>query len=105
MLPFLTRYEQLGVNFQSFYTEDYVYALFLHALAPLDVALLVETSQKLYYGSYLLAVAGSGDECLDYLSILRQTIEGGLDRLYLWLGSCLTEHTDVAVEDYDMVRG
>ena len=55
------------MNLQSFYTEDYVYALFLHALAPLDVALLVETCQKLYHGSYLLTVAGSSDECLHYL--------------------------------------
>ena len=86
------------MNLQSFYTEDYVYALFLHTLAPLDVALLVETGKKLYYGSHLFAVAGSGDECLDYLGILRQTIEGGLDGLYLWLGSSFTEHTDVAVE-------
>ena len=59
--------EQLGVNLQSFYTEDYVHAFFLHALAPLDVALLVETCQKFYYGCYFLAVAGSGDECLHYL--------------------------------------
>ena len=86
------------MNLQSFNTEDDVHALFLHALAPLDVALLVETCQKLYHGSYLLAVAGSGDERLDYLGILRQTIEGGLDGLYLWLGSSLTEYTDVAVE-------
>ena len=55
------------MNLQSFYTEDYVYAFFLHALAPLDVALLVETCQKFYYGCYLLAVAGSGDERLYYL--------------------------------------
>ena len=41
--------EQLGVNLQSFYTEDYVHTLFLHALTPLDVALLVETCQKLYH--------------------------------------------------------
>ena len=59
--------EQFGVNLQSFNTEDHVYALFLHTLAPLDVALLVEACQKLYHGSHLLAVAGSGDECLDYL--------------------------------------
>ena len=55
------------MNLQSFYTEDYVHALFLHALAPLDVALLVEACQKLYYGSHLLTVAGSGDERLDHL--------------------------------------
>lgn len=30
--------------------------------------------------------------------LLSQTIEGGLDRLYLWLGSSLSEYTDVAVE-------
>ena len=86
------------MNLQSFYTEDHVHALFLHALAPLDVALLVETGQKLYHGSHLLAVAGSGDECFHYLRILCQTIEGGLDGLYFWFGSCLTEHADVAVE-------
>ena len=86
------------MNLQSFYTEDHVHAFFLHALAPLDVALLVETGQELYHGSHLLAVAGSGDECLHYLRILCQAIEGGLDGLHLGLGSSLTEHTDVAVE-------
>ncbi len=90
--------EQFGVNLQSLHTEDDVDAFLLHTLAPLDVALLVESSQELYYGSHLLAVACRSDQCLHHLGVLGQTVECSLDGLHLWLDGSLTQHTDVAVE-------
>ena len=90
--------EQFRVNLQSFHAKDDVDAFFLHSLAPLDVALLVESGEQLYHGCYLLAVAGCCDECLYHLGVLGQTIEGGLDGFYFGLDGCLAQYTDVAVE-------
>lgn len=90
--------EQFGVDLQSFHAKDDVDAFLLHSLAPLDVALLVESGEQLYHGCYLLAVAGCCDECLDHLGVLGQTIEGGLDGFDFGLDGCLAQYTDVAVE-------
>ena len=90
--------EQFGVDLQSFHAKDDVDAFLLHSLAPLDVALLVESGEQLYHCCYLLAVAGCGDECLYHLGVLGQAIEGGLDGFYFGLDGCLAQYTDVAVE-------
>ena len=90
--------EQFGVNLQSLHAEDDVDAFLLHALAPLDVALLVEAGQEFHHGSYLLAVACRSNQGLHHLGVLGQTIECSLDGFHLRLDGSLAQHTDVAVE-------
>ncbi len=86
------------MDLQSLHAEDDIYAFLLHALAPLDVALLVEAGEQLHHSCHLLAVAGCADECLDDLGVLGQPIERGFDFFDLWLQCRLTQHTDVSVE-------
>ena len=86
------------MDFQSFHAEDDVHAFLLHALAPLDIALLVEAGQQFHDGRHLLAVAGSTDESLDHFGVLGQAIERGLDLLHLWFQRSLAQHADVSVE-------
>ena len=86
------------MDLQSLHTKYHVHALLLHPLAPLDVALLVETGEELHHGCDLLAIAGGGDEGLDHLGVLGQPIESGLDGLHLGLDGGLAEQADVAVE-------
>ncbi len=89
---------QLGVNFQSLDTEDDVDALLLHALAPLDVALLVEACHEFHHRRHFLAVARCADECFHHLGVLGETVERGLDFLYARSQRRLAQHADVAVE-------
>src|SRR3712207_3077262 len=86
------------MNLKSFHAKYHIDALFLHALAPHDVAFFVETSQQFYHGRHLFAIAGGTDKCLDHLGVFSKTIEGGLDFLHIWLQCSLSKKADVAIE-------
>ena len=90
--------QQFAVNLESFHAEDYVDSLFLHSLAPLDVALLVESCHQFDHSRNLLAVAGGTDERLHHLRVLGKTIECGLYLLHAGAQSSLAQQSDVCVE-------
>ena len=90
--------EQFGVYFQAFHTIYHIDAFLLHALAPFDVALLVEAGQQFHHGRHLLAVACGADERLHHLGVFGQAVECGLDAFHLRLERRLAQQSDVAVE-------
>ena len=90
--------QQFAVNLESFDAEDYVDALFLHPLAPLDVALLVKSCHQFDHSRDLLAVAGGTDECLHHLRVLGKTIECGLYLLHAGAQGSLAQQSNVGVE-------
>jgi len=90
--------EQLGMDLQAFNAKDDVDTLFLHTLAPLDVALFIKSCQQLHDGGHLLAVACGADERLHDFGVLGQAIERGLDLFDFGFQCCFAQHTDVSIE-------
>ena len=93
-----TDIQELGVNLQSLHAIYHVYSFLLHALAPLDIALLVEACEQFHYGSHLLAVACSTHKSLYNLGVVSQSVEGCLYLLHVGMESRLTQHSDVGIE-------
>ena len=75
-----------------------MYAGICHLLAPVDVRLLVKPGQEFDDHGHLLAVAGSSYEGTDYLGILGQTVQRGLDALHLGVDGSLAQQVDVGFE-------